>query len=192
MKKVGVYAIIGLIGVIVILLIYFGGSITGNVVKDTCTSPYIYVGGDCCLDKDNNKICDEDETPNSMIRAVDSKEECVIDRKLTCTWKRISANKIQIKLRNDQAGIFSPYSIEFSNVGKGGCKATFSGAVENGFDYQKDKQYDIECDFDENYINSLIVVKGMVYEKSKVRGPALTPYNTLEFATEGHINGFVE
>ncbi len=29
----------------------------------TCNKPYIKVGSDCCLDKDNNSICDKDEAP---------------------------------------------------------------------------------------------------------------------------------
>lgn len=36
---------------------------TGQVVKQiTCNKPYILVGDDCCLDKDDNSICDKDET----------------------------------------------------------------------------------------------------------------------------------
>lgn len=190
-KRVGISILVAVI-IIAAAILFLRGGITGNVVKDTCTSPYIYIGGNCCLDENDNKICDSDENPSTYIRAVDAKDECVIDRRFTCTWKKISNNLIQIRLRNDKSGIFSPTSIEFSGVGKNGCKKTFSGTVEYGFDYQKSEEYSIECDFSENYINSLITIKGMTYERNSIKGPSLMPYTIWEFETEGHISGFVE
>lgn len=190
MKKKVVSILAILVGII--LIIFIGRSITGNVVKNTCDSPYIYVGGECCLDKDNNKICDNDEKPTSMIRAIDAREDCSIDRKLTCTWKKISNNKVQIKFRNDQSGTFSVTSIELSNVGKTGCKQVYSGKVEDGFDYQNTKQFDLDCQFSEDYIDSLIVVKGIVYEKTKANGPSVMPYTVWTFESDGHISGFKE
>ena len=192
-KGVSLTIVLGLIGIIFILLVlYAGKTFTGNVVKDTCTSPYIYIGGNCCLDKDNNQVCDEDEGPTSIIRAVEAEEDCSIDRKLTCAGKRISNNKITIKLRNDQSGIFSPTLIEITNAGKTGCKKTFQGKVEDGFDYQKDKEYEIDCAIDENYVDSLITIKGFTYEKSQVKGPAIMPYTIWDFETDGHISGMVQ
>lgn len=39
-----------------------GGSITGRVTEEVvCNLPYIRYGIECCLDKDNNSICDKDE-----------------------------------------------------------------------------------------------------------------------------------
>ena len=35
-----------------------------------CNKPYILVGMDCCLDKDNNKICDSDEEVKQVIEVV--------------------------------------------------------------------------------------------------------------------------
>jgi len=32
-----------------------------------CNKPYILVGADCCLDRDNNSICDVDETTISIM-----------------------------------------------------------------------------------------------------------------------------
>jgi len=34
----------------------------GESQEVTCNKPYILVGNDCCLDKDDNSICDKDET----------------------------------------------------------------------------------------------------------------------------------
>ena len=39
-----------------------GGGITGNVIEEVvCNSPYIRHGAECCLDANNNSICDIDE-----------------------------------------------------------------------------------------------------------------------------------
>ena len=41
-----------------------GGSITGKVTEEiVCPIPYMRYGKECCLDKNNNSICDKDETP---------------------------------------------------------------------------------------------------------------------------------
>jgi len=38
-----------------------GGSITGKATEIICNSPYIRHGAECCLDANNNSICDVDE-----------------------------------------------------------------------------------------------------------------------------------
>lgn len=43
-----------------------GGAITAPV----CNSPYILVGTSCCLDQNNNKICDKDETEETSEETV--------------------------------------------------------------------------------------------------------------------------
>lgn len=43
---------------------------TGNVV--VCNPPYMQLGLDCCLDKNNNRICDTDEPPEE-----DPIKECI-------------------------------------------------------------------------------------------------------------------
>jgi len=62
-KNLGI--IFGTIGVIGILLI--AGCINEEKKEEkqelTCNKPYIKVGNECCLDKDDNGICDKDETP---------------------------------------------------------------------------------------------------------------------------------
>ncbi len=43
-----------------------GNTITGNVVDEiVCNSPYMRYGESCCLDSNNNKLCDEHETGSS-------------------------------------------------------------------------------------------------------------------------------
>lgn len=180
------------VALLIIVALFIGKTFTGNVVQDTCKAPYTFIGGDCCLDKDNNGVCDDDEaiTGNVISRIVE--EECEIKDRLTCAGKKIEQGLITLRLRNDKSGIFSPISIELANVGNEGCKAVFSGSVEDGFDYQQTKEYKLKCDFSEKYVDSLIIIKGTVYERSHVRGPALMPYNPLEFSADGYIKGIVE
>ncbi len=49
-------------GILVILLLIF---VVGCVSDPVCDEPYILVGGVCCLDGDDNKICDRDEIISS-------------------------------------------------------------------------------------------------------------------------------
>jgi hypothetical protein len=37
-----------------------------KIPETTCNVPYILVGNDCCLDSDSNKICDADETQDTV------------------------------------------------------------------------------------------------------------------------------
>ncbi len=60
-----------LFGILILIIVISGCGnqevITGNVVRETydeffCKSPYIeYQKGSCCLDNDNNGICEEDD-----------------------------------------------------------------------------------------------------------------------------------
>lgn len=46
-----------------------------------CSEPYIRVGTDCCLDEDNNKICDKDETIEESSTIIIS-EPKIVERKV--------------------------------------------------------------------------------------------------------------
>jgi len=51
---------LSLLVVAVLVISGFKGGITGGAI--TCNTPYMLAGTDCCLDANNNKICDKDET----------------------------------------------------------------------------------------------------------------------------------
>lgn len=48
-------------------------NITGGVV--VCNKPYLLVGSDCCLDKNDNSICDKDEIEDPIEQVEPPKEE---------------------------------------------------------------------------------------------------------------------
>ena len=49
-----------LLSIMILLITGCDYELTGNATV-TCNKPYILVGADCCLDKDDNSICDKDE-----------------------------------------------------------------------------------------------------------------------------------
>lgn len=62
MKKLLLILIVGMV-----LISGCGNEITGDVSKDfICDKPYIQVGSECCLDENDNKICDKDEKEETI------------------------------------------------------------------------------------------------------------------------------
>ncbi len=45
----------------IVFIVILSGCISEKEQKNNCNSPYIQVSDRCCLDQDNNSICDEDE-----------------------------------------------------------------------------------------------------------------------------------
>lgn len=78
MKKVVMICL----SLLVLLLIAGCGTTTTNQI--ICNAPYIQVGSDCCLDKDNNHICDKDE---QEIKNITPKieEPLAVERKWNCS-----------------------------------------------------------------------------------------------------------
>lgn len=68
MKKI----IIVLLILAVLVLSGCKSSVTGGAI--VCNKPYILVGTDCCLDKDDNAVCDKDEW-EAPVEEVEPKEE---------------------------------------------------------------------------------------------------------------------
>lgn len=67
--------IIALLIIAVFVLSGCKNGITGGAV--VCNKPYILVGNDCCLDKNDNNICDKDEVEETAETVEPPKEEVV-------------------------------------------------------------------------------------------------------------------
>lgn len=52
--------------------------LSGCVPKTTCNEPYIVKGNECCLDQNNNKICDEDEVETKKSTEVEEEAKIII------------------------------------------------------------------------------------------------------------------
>lgn len=68
-------AVLVLIGVSVMLML----SVTGCQPLPVCNEPYILVGTGCCLDRDGNKICDDDEADEAVDEPVDEPVDEVVE-----------------------------------------------------------------------------------------------------------------
>ncbi len=63
MKSKQKYIVYGILILVVTIVIFVSGCMRQEV---TCNPPYIKVGISCCLDQNNNSICDKDETTQSQ------------------------------------------------------------------------------------------------------------------------------
>lgn len=180
----------GLSIILILLTVFFiSGCITGNVVQDSCNAPYTYMGGDCCLDKNQDKICDKD---TAEVRSFTGAEDCKFDREFTCLGKKITSNAIELKIRHDRSGIASITKIELPNVGDNGCKQVTNGLIEDGIDFDQEKIIVVSCPDIGDFVDTPILLEAKVYEKSRMRGNVLTPYTTYDVSTEGYLAGIVQ
>lgn len=65
--------ILALLVLAVLVLSGCKSGVTGGAV--VCNKPYILVGNDCCLDKDDNSVCDNDEVEPAVEEVEPPKEE---------------------------------------------------------------------------------------------------------------------
>lgn len=75
-----------LIGFIISLIFLFGctETPTGEVIQPVCNKPYILVGTDCCLDKNDNSICDKDEIEESKVEETKETKSAVVGDVFPC------------------------------------------------------------------------------------------------------------
>jgi len=86
-----------------------------------CNNPYIQVGTDCCLDKDSNGICDNDEDPVQVVEEVEEKvlRECLNKGKgeISGFYKLCESRQECVEyLISDVGESFSDLGIDLNNV----------------------------------------------------------------------------
>lgn len=66
---------------------FLGGYLEGQKTPlITCDSPYIKIGNSCCLDRNQNKLCDNDETKKELLRScLKDVENCTRNAPGDCT-----------------------------------------------------------------------------------------------------------
>mgnify|MGYP001612701762 FL=1 len=84
-----------------------------------CEKPYIRFGASCCLDQNNNKLCDRDEKVTEVIET--PSEEVIVGRcqlpaGIACTDFGVSREEIIVILRNGLG-----FDVDEVNVGVTGC-----------------------------------------------------------------------
>ncbi len=75
------YLYIGIAAVVVIVLalVFLSNSNDSSQDSINCNSPYIQFGTSCCLDQNNNRICDSDEQPAKNQQQFDASKVIVKD-----------------------------------------------------------------------------------------------------------------
>ena len=87
-----------------------GGGITGEVIQEVvCNPPYIRYGKECCLDANNNSICDKDETKEDLEEGNKTKTE---------ETDEDETPKKEIKIYENLRKITSKIGNFFSSLGK--------------------------------------------------------------------------
>lgn len=68
---------------LLVLIVFLVGCTTGQVTKiPVCNKPYILIGYECCLDKNDNSICDKDENIQST-KSLDETTKETISKETT-------------------------------------------------------------------------------------------------------------
>lgn len=117
-----------------ILLLIF---ITGCSQKITCDKPYLKVGDSCCLDTDNNNICDTHERAQEIIiQEVDA--ECTIESDLKCVDMKTTEERVELIIENVVGRDITIHSIDIINSD---CGRTFDKKHLRG----KQEAYVIPC-----------------------------------------------
>ena len=165
---------------IVVFSLFISGCMTGEVVKDVedseqtnqvvCNKPYILVGNDCCLDQDDNSICDIDESQSSpsgepILSQSVTIEECYTGGFIfECESSIINSNKITIKLKSNIANYYAPERIYLPQIGINGCELTLDTSFENALVYEESKVYEIPCDIDKDVVDTELIIDYMGYK----------------------------
>lgn len=159
-----------LFALLIISLIVLNGCANETGEKPLCNKPYFeYMIGQCCLDADDNKICDKDETvkeeksevASQPVQALTS-ELCLDTFYLDCVWSYATKNEVQVKFKGTEEGIIVIKKIEIPNVP---CEKEFESLIENGLKYSEEKQFNIPCDFKKNSVESNLDIYITLYPK---------------------------
>lgn len=102
--------------------------VSGCVKEVTCSKPYIQVGTDCCLDSNDNSMCDKDEVQNisnneqtPVVEESKYKIKCITNcnRGITILSQKTENNNFVVTLKNDNT--------RGCNMT---CASTYSGALQ--------------------------------------------------------------
>ena len=155
---------------ILISIILISGAGCEKQKEPLCNSPYFeYKTGECCLDQDSNKICDNDEKQeeNKLYQPVQPviTESCTKSTHFQCTWSNINKEEVQIKLKLIGNGIGIIKKIDIPGIS---CSKEFNEiTVERGkifeagvgIRYEEIQQFNLPCTFNKDFVDSDLIVK---------------------------------
>ncbi len=178
------------IGVLILFVLVLAGCTQRNA---ECTAPYIAKGAECCLDRNENNICDEDETSKVTAVVKDRpvvmyEEVCDATSRFECLEKKITNDYVWLKLRFNKDEVLKVKKVALPELG---CSQEFTNEPMKYNDVQ---EFTIPCllggkeivksklIIDADVQNYLRYSNGQVYE--------LTQPRTFSFS--GVVSGFVQ
>lgn len=131
------------LGIVIMALLFFSGCsgldvsqvsnediqrISENVI--VCEEPYMRFGSGCCLDQNNNKICDNDETGNQK-----TSNDVVLEENTNQTINnKVNDNEIKIELNNQDFTYMCYNGEEVSDINK--CPDISDTLKENKVEFE--------------------------------------------------------
>src|SRR3989339_904104 len=154
-----------------------------------CNTPYIRVGIECCLDQNDNKICDKDEgilsTPTKDVTSEESVAEevqepsqvqsqnCILSPGLNCKSYKADATGITLLIENPGAKDLTITGVNFTNHAActlsasqsltSGSSSTFTIPCTGGLSAGSQFRDDIRVIYDETDGLSSLVNAGTVF-----------------------------
>lgn len=82
------YWLYGTLVIVIIVIIFISGCVQQET---TCNKPYILVGNSCCLDQNDNNICDKDDHLIESPSGTPQLMECLMYNKIWDDWSGIGS-----------------------------------------------------------------------------------------------------
>lgn len=188
------YIIFGLL--VAITLIIGCSSNDKTEIKTTetlvCEKPYIVVNGDCCLDNNNNGLCDKNEAAKKpgadLLQGPYVSERCDGGGRLKCVTYNIGLNTISIKLQSTSKDLVNVKKMELPSLG---CSQDFTGTAEMRYD--EVQEFKIPCTVKHTTIDSDVIMTADIRVVNlKNTGEVYDVSEPSEAVMNGHISGAVK
>lgn len=160
--------------------------------KIVCEKPYIVVNGDCCLDDNNNNLCDKNEIAKKpgadLMQGPYVSERCDGGGRLKCVTYNIGLNTISIKFQSTSKDLVNVKRMTLPSLG---CSQDFTGTAEMRYD--EVQEFKIPCTIKHTTIDSdLIITSDVRVVNLKNTGEVYDVSEPSEAVMNGHISGAVK
>ena len=158
--------------------------------QKSCDASYSFVNGACCLDKDQNKICDKDEVQRAQ-NVIDKNPVIIIDEacslpRFTCVSKEITPNYVKLVLHFDRDENIQVQKISLTSIG---CSKEFNNTAMR---FNEDAEFVIPCIIEGEGIDTLVATDVVIQPIVRQSNGQIFDYGTPTPATlNGHISGVV-
>ena len=180
-----------LFGLLLIVIFFVGcSSQKEQVTGSKCPRPYTIVGANCCLDNNNNGLCDTDEASNDTIVLMEGAnvaEKCTGGTNLDCVGYKIGVDSIRLKFQSVSKDFIKVKRIILTNLG---CSQNYESLIE--LRYNDAQDFEIPCKSRHTTIDTEIsILEDVRNVKIKTNGEVYDVSEPIETKNVGHISGRV-